>query len=760
MDGLFQRIKESSGRAYFIIWNIIIGIWVYVGFGIQYFRQPIELVKREGIVMSSFDGLYWTERNGAIVLAYKESNSHYNILEGDKLLKIDHLRVYNLESVYERYKTMPPNSVLLYQVQSPSRNNELFSVLVRTYPRKLFQTYDYLNNGLSKLWNLGIVVSSVLWMLLVYPFVSFERRSLFYLWVSIFHLVLGMIFLLFNYEPFIYNESNELIFSFVGSSSIVAILIAWNIFLLSSRLKTKWGWIEFCLGIIIFSLVGYQVLWQKDLVSYYDIIVWGLCGIGLLNMMYWTWRDFVHKKAKYAWILGATAGLGLGAVYAGHSHVFFLYLVLWNVLGSLHYLRIGKVNLAVQQFIFIVLIGGVFVTTYIIAGEISKHLPFGVQDSFQVLISLGMSIVAGFVMLKIRGYFKQFVLSSFESRSRKIQEFQIKMSQYFDSQELITDFQKEMQSFLSDAPIECYFSTTGEVKNHHQQIRAEIPHNQYWARSKALLRYPIHLSVHSQKYLDEMQWEFVFSMNMSSDYWGLIFIGPKKVGNYNLEETELIHRTVIQLSLILSVIHWIEKEKFLAQKTLEANLTALRSQINPHFLFNALNTISSLIHDNPDGAEEAVEDLAFIFRYTLKTSSEQFARLKDEIELVKHYLRIEQLRFGKRLTVEWDITENCMDVQVPSLIIQTIVENCIKHGISKLTHAGKIVIRSRLEENYMECSIYDNGPGIQLDRIEKGTGLKNSISRLQHIYHTKEVISFENSGDGTLVTLRIPLKIS
>lgn len=758
MEGIFQRIKGANARTQFVMWYVCIGLCVYGSWCIQFFLSDVELVKREGIVMGSIDGLYWKERNGSIILAYKESNTHYNIEIGDKLLKIDHVRVYDLKSVYERYKTMPPNSVLLFQVQSPSRNNELFSVLVRTYPQKLFQTYDYMNNWLNKLWNLSMVFSAVLWMLLVYPFVSFERRSLFYLWVSIFHFVLGGVFLLFDYEPFIYNESNELIFTFAGSTVMVATLTVWNIFLISNRLKTKWSWIELLLGIIIFSLIGYQVLWRKDLVSYHEAIVWGLCGIGLHNMMYWIWKDFVKKETKYAWILGMTVGLGLWAIYAGHYHVFFLYLVFWNVLGSLHYLRIGKVNLAVQQFIFIVLIGGVFVTTYIIAGEISKYLPFGVQDSFQVLISLSMSIAAGFMMLKVRGYFKQYVLSSFESRTKRLQEFQIRMSQYFDSQELITDFRKEMQAFLHETKIECFFSTTGEITHQHQQIRAEIPHNQYWARSKALLRYPIHLSPHSQQYVDEKQWEFVFAMNISSDYWGLICIGAKKVGNYNLEETELIHRTVIQLSLILSVIHWIEKEKFLAQKTIEANLTALRSQINPHFLFNALNTISSLIHDNPDGAEEAVEDLAFIFRYTLKTSSEQFAKLKDELELVKHYLRIEQLRFGKRLTVEWDIAEECKEMQVPSLIIQTIVENCIKHGISKRTHAGKIVIRCRLESRFMECTIFDNGPGIQLDRVEKGTGLKNSIARLQHIYHTREVISFENTGEGTLVTLRIPLK--
>jgi len=234
-------------------------------------------------------------------------------------------------------------------------------------------------------------------------------------------------------------------------------------------------------------------------------------------------------------------------------------------------------------------------------------------------------------------------------------------------------------------------------------------------------------------------------------------MGKKKRGVYNLEDLEIISRIIQQIRLSLSVLQLLEREKLLLQKNYEANLTALRSQINPHFLFNTLNTISSLIHDAPDEAEEAVEKLAFIFRYTLKTSARNFVTLGEELSLVTTYLDIEKMRFGERLRVVYEIEKSMREVTLPALIVQTIVENCIKHGIARIIEKGVISIEAYEEDGFMVCRIEDNGPGIDLTKIKTSTGLTNSLTRLDEIYQIKNLLYFENTGNGTLVELKIPL---
>jgi LytS/YehU family sensor histidine kinase len=221
---------------------------------------------------------------------------------------------------------------------------------------------------------------------------------------------------------------------------------------------------------------------------------------------------------------------------------------------------------------------------------------------------------------------------------------------------------------------------------------------------------------------------------------------------------ETISRLVQQTRLTLSVLHLLEREKLLMEKNYEANLTALRSQINPHFLFNTLNTISSLIHEEPDEAEEAVEKLAFIFRYTLKHSNQNLVPLRSELSLVKTYLEIEKLRFGARMEVRYEVAPAMEEVMVPAFVVQTLIENCVKHGIGKIIEKGLIIIEVWEENGFMICEIFDNGPGIDLSRVNASTGLNNILTRLEQIYQMKNLLYFENTGRGTRVTLKIPIE--
>jgi len=252
--------------------------------------------------------------------------------------------------------------------------------------------------------------------------------------------------------------------------------------------------------------------------------------------------------------------------------------------------------------------------------------------------------------------------------------------------------------------------------------------------------------------------QLVVSLHFSSDQMGLLLLGRHtQQRTFTFSDIDTIVRLARQAQLTLDVLHLLEKEKVLAQRTLEANLTALRAQINPHFLFNTLNTIASLVHDQPDLAETAIDKLALIFRHTLQHAKRDFVRLDTEIELVRNYLAIEQIRFGKRLTVQLDVDPKIREAPIPALVLQTLIENCIKHGVSKITGPARVSITAFEQDGQALLVVEDNGPGIDLNRVKQGAGLKNVMIRLEKLFESPDRIKFENTGDGTRVEVQLPL---
>ena len=192
----------------------------------------------------------------------------------------------------------------------------------------------------------------------------------------------------------------------------------------------------------------------------------------------------------------------------------------------------------------------------------------------------------------------------------------------------------------------------------------------------------------------------------------------------------------------------------------EAELKALKAQINPHFLFNTLNTIAQLIHTDSDRAEETVERLAEMFRYSLNGSEQRHVSLKDELAFVDVYLEIEQARFGDRLRVTREIALEALDESIPSLILQPLVENAIKHG---RTADGNIslTIRAQLQDDAVIVAIADQGPGMPSRfKIGEGTGhgLRNVDRRLRKTYGEEWGVEIKpNEFQGTVVIVRVPL---
>ncbi len=195
-----------------------------------------------------------------------------------------------------------------------------------------------------------------------------------------------------------------------------------------------------------------------------------------------------------------------------------------------------------------------------------------------------------------------------------------------------------------------------------------------------------------------------------------------------------------------------------------AQLQALKMQLHPHFLFNTLNTISELIHSDPDTAERMVIRLSDFLRLTLDHMGVPEVPLSVELDFLRRYLEIEQMRFEERLQVRFDVDAASMHGRVPNLLLQPIVENALKHGLSQISGTGHLRIRSQAAAGRLFLRVTDNGPGLPAGgplRVKEGVGLANTRRRLRQVYGDDHIFSLTNIPSGGLeVTIEVPLRLS
>jgi two-component sensor histidine kinase len=185
-----------------------------------------------------------------------------------------------------------------------------------------------------------------------------------------------------------------------------------------------------------------------------------------------------------------------------------------------------------------------------------------------------------------------------------------------------------------------------------------------------------------------------------------------------------------------------------------AELRLLKSQLNPHFLFNALNTVRSLIADNPARAQSAVTRLANTLRYTLSSRPDELVTLAQELDIVTDYLELESMRFEDRLRIERDVPANAASVYVPVMLLQTLVENAIKHGIAELPSGGMLRISAVLEENMLTVEIENPRPPAPICAAGEGVGLHNARDRLRLLFGTRATLELDLSKP-TVATARL-----
>ncbi len=200
----------------------------------------------------------------------------------------------------------------------------------------------------------------------------------------------------------------------------------------------------------------------------------------------------------------------------------------------------------------------------------------------------------------------------------------------------------------------------------------------------------------------------------------------------------------------------------LETKLIEAQMRTLQQQLQPHFLFNTLHAISALMHRDVDAADRTLIRLSDLLRMTLENLGEQQVTLKTELDFLTKYLEIEQTRFADRLSVHFDVQPEALDVLVPTLLVQPIVENAIKHGISRKKGPGHITISAHAVHDKLCIEVRDDGVGLSetaLNALHKGIGVSTTRARLQHQYGADYRFEFHRLAQGLAVVVAVPWRV-
>ncbi len=218
-------------------------------------------------------------------------------------------------------------------------------------------------------------------------------------------------------------------------------------------------------------------------------------------------------------------------------------------------------------------------------------------------------------------------------------------------------------------------------------------------------------------------------------FWSLIYFGFHYLENY--KKTEIQN------------LRWEASSK-------DIELNKLKSQLNPHFMFNSMNSIRALIDEDPAKAKEAVTQLSNILRNTLLMNKNKEILLEEELRIVKDYLALEHIRYEERLKYDFDIQEAALKKIVPPLIVQAQVENAIKHGISKLQNGGSVNIAAKITDKDLYIEVKNTGQ-LSNEKSETGFGLQNSRHRLELLYGNKATINISNTFNNEVsVKIKIP----
>ena len=748
----------------------------------------IQWLQEKNTLQSSFQGsdwVHWEEVNGKVIahqvhplLSYK-SFPIEQIAPGDRLRKINYHELYKAEAVDRISERQLPGKTLIYQVERPNPQGgvDILNLQVINGFRLGFNFNTFSFYWRAGAWLVGIgTFVAFLVLLILLPFLQKNWRPFLPLILVV---VLGAcvfgLQLVHNLyliiESDLVNTSFEKFFSLVYAGIVMVYATAYLYFRMPKLKGLVLGLSGMVALVVIVQLYriiyladalgGYHELLERFVLSYFFIHLLAAIALSVTSeksAKHWT-KHSVALGASVLGILVLLMGNSSNELLNEHARFGWQLLLFFPLANSASsQIRFGKVNVVITKSLQYVIFFVLCLFLYAVIREIYEYL-FSTNPYRQLLEVITLILAILLVRALYLGNeqkFRTYFTTSQQQKYAQIKSFIATIPQFTSADGLREAITEELDIYFDAEGVDIWWQEEVPESAAYEALYQQVAGiNALWSRNKELSDFQFEGKW--EDYCGKSSYSLIAPIRLTDVDYGLLLLGRKKRRVYNLSDLELLSQLLQQTQLTLNVLQLLGRERDLLQKTYEANLTALRSQINPHFLFNTLNTISALIHDSPDLAEEAVEKLAFIFRYTLKFSNQNLVSLENELELVSTYLEIEKIRFGSRLVVEIEMEPEVKEVQLPAFVIQTLVENCIKHGIAKIIGRGVVSIDAYLEEGYMVCEVYDNGPGIDADRISKGTGLNNIITRLERIYDTKNLLVFENTGNGTRVRLQIPV---
>ncbi|HET6329498.1 MAG TPA: histidine kinase [Holophagaceae bacterium] len=245
---------------------------------------------------------------------------------------------------------------------------------------------------------------------------------------------------------------------------------------------------------------------------------------------------------------------------------------------------------------------------------------------------------------------------------------------------------------------------------------------------------------------------------LGAETWRLVLLSIRTEFQSNF----LVYWGAVMAFLALDARENAQKHQLLAARLEtqlgQAQLQALRMQLNPHFLFNTLNAVASLIHSDPEAADQMLARLSAFLRLTLDLPPDTEHSLRQELVFVESYLAIEQIRFRDRLRIAWEVDEALLDAKVPVLLLQPLVENALHHGIAARERGGRITILARAEGRRLDLEVADDGPGCAPDRLGSGIGTANTMARLEQLFGKEQRFRLAATSQGTCVQVKIPLQ--
>jgi hypothetical protein len=746
---------------------------------------------------NGFDWIEWEEKeNGVFVKKIYSPIVDNNIIgddylePGDKLITVENTNIPDLLTYQQIMLATPPTLLLNCRIlkNNSQRRIKKYYILYG-YKPFLAGTGSSLGYQLYFYFSALLSIISIILLGLAWPFLkaNFNKNYFLFFW-------LGLVGLFFIFQcirfTVIENDPQFKNYSFNEYATIFAILfwvfISIGIVLGETQTQSPkkiWDALVAALGTAMILLVSYLAL------KYHKLDFSG-CELFLYQVYFCAilyWLIELYKKRYIPtpyFIIAVTATLILLTIASCKILQLFPQLFQKPRLKSIieiaaiatfifpltilsrNIIRYGNIRLVVSKSLLYLSLILITFLSYLIYHDILKKII--VNELWRGLIELSCIILTlslfRYLYALYQPFLEKYIKIGSKIKEEQLYDFINTLNKVTNSNELLESAQIAV-SKIFNASFFYVLSATEKstsylqkhgIKQEWLQVADLLPESQtFWSANKEFHAFSFPQNLENSLLANKVS--FIFRLNISGKAH-ICFIGSPKKGEFTFSELYLFQRLVEQIALRLEILYLIEKEKTLNEKTAEAQLIALRAQINPHFLFNTFNSITELIHVAPQKAEEALEKLAFIIRYTLKVSNQTFVPLADEMLLVQTYLAIEQIRFGEdRFVYQIDWPQNLGKIPIPALVIQTVVENCIKHGISKITKQGVVRISSFVVNNILILEIYDNGPGIDLEKIDKGTGLKNIIERMGKIYNPKDRIEFEKKAEGTLVRLKFEI---